>query len=102
MAFRMRLENQPDYVTGTYINANGESQHLLPNEMSLMPLKSTKVGSKTLPLQWALNIPSKNLSVNIQSEKDDQWNPALVAYYEGVVAVTGSHFGKGFLELTGY
>jgi predicted secreted hydrolase len=102
MAFRMRLENQSDYVTGTYINANGESQHLLPNEMSLIPLKSTKVGNKTLPLQWALNIPTKNLSINIQSEKDDQWNPALVAYYEGVVAVTGSHFGKGFLELTGY
>jgi predicted secreted hydrolase len=25
-----------------------------------------------------------------------------VAYYEGTVAVSGTHTGKGFLELTGY
>ncbi|MFT6702249.1 MAG: putative secreted hydrolase [Pseudomonadales bacterium] len=102
MAFRMRLEGQPDYITGTYINAIGESQILLPNDMSLAPVESTIVGNKTLPLLWTLEIPQRDILVNIKSIKNDQWNPALVAYYEGVVAVTGSHAGKGFIELTGY
>ncbi|MFT5277699.1 MAG: putative secreted hydrolase, partial [Granulosicoccus sp.] len=57
---------------------------------------------KTLPLLWTLEIPQRDILVNIKSIKNDQWNPALVAYYEGVVAVTGSHAGKGFIELTGY
>lgn len=102
MAFQMRLDGQSDYITGTYINADGASQTLLPDDISLVAIDNTKVGNKTLPLVWALEIPSRRVSVNIKSTKDDQWNPALVAYYEGTVAVSGSHSGKGFLELTGY
>ena len=102
MAFRMRLKDQPDYITGTYIEANGTSTTLLPSDIELSPIELTSVGNKKLPLSWQLKIESKNLDVNIQSTKNDQWNPALIAYYEGTVAVKGTHNGKGFLELTGY
>ncbi len=102
MAFRMRLQGQPDYITGTYIQADGSTTTLMPSDLSMDIVMFTELGSKKLPLQWALSIPSKGINIKIKTSKDDQWNPAFVAYYEGSVIVSGTHKGRGFLELTGY
>ncbi len=102
MAFRMRLQGQPDYVTGTYINSDGSTTRLMPSDIELNAIELTAVGNKKLPLNWQLKIKSKDLDVSIKATKNDQWNPASIAYYEGTVAVSGTHKGKGFLELTGY
>jgi predicted secreted hydrolase len=102
MAFQMRLQDQPDYITGTYINADGSSTTLMPSDIELNAIELTPVGNKILPLHWALKIDSKRVNISIKATKNEQWNPASVAYYEGTVAVSGTHNGKGFLELTGY
>jgi len=102
MAFRMRLQDQPDYITGTYIQADGSTTALMPSDIKLDIIEFTEVGNKNLPLHWALSVASKGVNIKIISSKNDQWNPALVAYYEGSVALSGTHTGKGFLELTGY
>jgi predicted secreted hydrolase len=102
MAFQMRLHGQPDYITGTYINADGSSVPLMPSDIELNAIQLTPVGNKELPLNWELRINSKRVNVSIKATKNDQWNPASVAYYEGTVAVSGTHNGIGFLELTGY
>jgi predicted secreted hydrolase len=102
MAFQMRLQDQPDYITGTYIDADGSSTTLMPSDIELNSIELTPVGNKELPLNWELQINSKRININIKATKNDQWNPASVAYYEGTVAVSGTHTGKGFLELTGY
>jgi predicted secreted hydrolase len=102
MAFRMRLNDQEDYMTGSFIQANGELTTLSPKDISLKPVSMSTVNSKTLPLQWQVQIPAFNIDITVQPLKQQQWNPALVSYYEGMVAITGSHTGKGFLELTGY
>ena len=102
MTFRMRLQGQPDYITGTYINSDGSITTLMPSDIELNAIGLTTVGNKKLPLHWQLKIASKGLEVSIKATKNDQWNPASIAYYEGTVAVSGTHKGKGFLELTGY
>ncbi|MFT4653130.1 MAG: putative secreted hydrolase [Patiriisocius sp.] len=102
MAFRMRLKNQADFVTGSYISNNGLQTTLEPADINLTPLNTTKVRGKALPLNWQLSIPSQNINITISSIKDDQWNDASIPYYEGMVEVKGSHIGRGFIELTGY
>nr|WP_297349782.1 lipocalin-like domain-containing protein [uncultured Glaciecola sp.] len=102
MAFQMRLKDQPNYITGTYINADGSSTTLMPSDIELNAIELTPVGNKELPLNWQLRINSKRLNISIKTTKNDQWNPASVTYYEGTVAVSGTHNGEGFLELTGY
>jgi len=102
MAFRMRLQGQPDYITGTYIKSDGSTTTLMPQDIELNANELTAVGNKQLPLNWQLTIESKGIDVSIKATKKDQWNPASIAYYEGTVAVSGTHKGKGFLELTGY
>jgi predicted secreted hydrolase len=42
------------------------------------------------------------LDLNISPFKANQWNESAFPYYEGRVNVSGTHTGKGFLELTGY
>jgi predicted secreted hydrolase len=102
MAFQMRLANQNDYITGTFIEADGSSQTLKGSDISLVARSITKVGNKTFPLSWQLRIPHKEIDITVESKKQDQWNPALFPYYEGAVNISGSHSGEGFLELTGY
>ncbi|MDT0628937.1 lipocalin-like domain-containing protein [Alteromonas sp. W364] len=102
MAFQMRLANQNDYITGTFIEADGSSQTLKGSDISLVALNNTRVGNKTFPLSWHLRIPHREIDITVESKKQDQWNPALFPYYEGAVNISGSHSGEGFLELTGY
>ena len=102
MAFQMRLANQNDYITGTFIEADGSSQTLKGSDISLVARSITKVGNKSFPLSWQLRIPHKEIDITVESKKQDQWNPALFPYYEGAVNISGSHSGEGFLELTGY
>ncbi|WP_443630133.1 lipocalin-like domain-containing protein [Candidatus Njordibacter sp. Uisw_056] len=102
MAFRMRLKNQDDHVTGSYITSNGEQITLQPGDLTLQPVSVKKVDGRQLPLIWKLIIPSKKIDLTISTLKDKQWNNAAVPYYEGMVKIEGSHGGVGFLELTGY
>lgn len=102
MAFRMRLNNQPNFITGSFISANGVQTTLLPGDLELSPIGLVKVNNKNLPLKWRLIIPDKQIDLTVISIKEDQWNPAFIPYYEGMVSVSGTHVGKGFLELTGY
>ena len=102
MAFRMRLKNQDDYVTGSYITSTGEQITLQPGDLTLQPVSVKKVGGRQLPLIWKLVIPSKKIDLTISTVKDKQWNNAAIPYYEGMVKIEGSHGGVGFLELTGY
>ncbi|GBL04799.1 lipocalin-like domain-containing protein [Glaciecola sp. KUL10] len=102
MAFVMRLDGQQDYATGTYIAQNGDQRVLLPHEISINAIRSEKVNGTTIPLEWSLRIPSKNIDIITKTTKDDQFNPARFSYYEGSIQVSGSHKGIGFMELTGY
>lgn len=102
MAFRMRIEGQPAYITGTLMQADGKQTLLTEDNFSLIPSAMITINQQELPLQWHVCIPQFGIDIAVKTVKDDQWNPALMAYYEGMVNVTGTHTGKGFLELTGY
>jgi predicted secreted hydrolase len=102
MAFRMRIEGQADYITGTLVQADGTQTLITAENLSLKPTAWIEVNQRKLPLSWQLNIPQFNINIAVKTLKNEQWNPAIIAYYEGMVGVSGSHSGKGFLELTGY
>jgi len=102
MAFRMRLKDQSDFITGSFINKAGEQITLEPEDLLLQSTSTNKLDNKYLPLNWSLIIPSQKINISISTIKDEQWNNALIPYYEGMVTIKGTHKGNGFLELTGY
>ncbi len=58
------------------------------------------------PIEWVVEIPDEDIRVNVtpiirESEFDGRIT-AYVVYWEGAVKVTGSHQGRGFVELSGF
>ncbi|MEQ1531112.1 MAG: lipocalin-like domain-containing protein [Methylococcales bacterium] len=58
------------------------------------------------PVEWQVNIPEKNININIRSvTNNNEFDAQLTTYniyWEGAVNVRGSHSGQGFIELNGY
>lgn len=102
MAFSMRLNDQQDYHTGTYISADGTAFTLLPEDISLEIIQYTEVDSRSLPLHWQVSIANKSIDIRVTATIATAYNRSIFGYYEGPVIIEGTHSGVGFLELTGY
>lgn len=104
MAFRMRLRDNPNYVTGTLIAPNGTTTTLDNGTITINPLayEIDTDNNTQYPTQWSLAIPQREMAITISPQKPKQWNRGRFLYYEGAIEITGTHEGKGFMELTGY
>jgi predicted secreted hydrolase len=102
MLARVRHLVQQDHWIGTFINSNGQSHSLTPNDINAQAAQYQTVEGRDLPLAWHIDVRKFGIELKTQPMKVDQWVPGLVAYYEGAIEFHGSHSGKGFMELTGY
>ena len=58
------------------------------------------------PMGWTIDIPEQSISLRItpvstDSEFDGRITSYMV-YWEGAVKISGTHSGRGFVELSGY
>ncbi|MGH9527491.1 MAG: lipocalin-like domain-containing protein, partial [Terriglobales bacterium] len=114
MLFRLRDRNgRPDlFSAGTLRAADGDSTltlaqfHMTPGRI----WRSPKTGGR-YPVVWRVEIPGRELSLEITADLDDQELrtrvPMPVDYWEGAVRVRGQWRGRtirgrGYLEMTGY
>ena len=102
MLFNMRHQVQADFWSGTLIRSGGKTHHLEEKDIQALVLKQEKVAGRLLPLQWSIRLPTYGLDIKVKAMKKEQWNEGMFSYYEGATFITGSHSGKGFIELTGY
>ena len=102
MLARVRQEGSPDFHAGTWIAADGTSQNLQDRKIALTPLEFHETAGVDLPVRWRLEVPSKGLNVEVEAMNRDSYMTTLFPYWEGPVAVSGSHGGMGYLEMTGY
>jgi predicted secreted hydrolase len=69
----------------------------------LTPLRYWQADDGTAyPVEWRLRVPGLELDLSVQASLDDQLMDHTVQYWEGAVDVSGSHAGRGYLELSGY
>ena len=61
-----------------------------------------EVAGRRLPTVWRLEVPGRGVDVTVRAVNPDQWMDTSFAYWEGMVSVSGSHAGVGYLEMTGY
>jgi len=102
MLFRLRHSDGKHFFAGTWIGPDGKSQSLDPADIAMVPTTSTRIGSRTLPTEWKINVASRNLAIAVQPLNPQSWMDTRFKYWEGPISVTGSHRGVGYLELTGY
>lgn len=108
MVYRLRQTDGNHWLSGSWINANGQSQSLGPDDIKITELdrRWVKAGDKEvkLPLQWKIELPNVGVGKQWEVEAlyDQQWMDTQFPYWEGVVNIDGGQAGVGYMELTGY
>lgn len=102
MVYRMRHRDAPPFVLGTWIAADGAPTPLRSDQIVLTPRGATEVAGRRMPTQWRLGIADFGLSVDTEPLNAQSWMGTLYPYWEGPIRISGSHAGRGYLEMTGY
>ncbi|MEM6683673.1 MAG: lipocalin-like domain-containing protein, partial [Pseudomonadota bacterium] len=101
MAFRLRQTDGDIFKSATWIDAQGA--HAQDGKaIQLTPLRTARVAGRKIPITWRLNLPDKALDVTIEALNPKAWMDLSIPYWEGPVRISGSHTGRGYLEMTGY
>jgi predicted secreted hydrolase len=101
MGFVLR-DGGAGFTSGTWIDADGTPHPLEPGALQAEPLERTRVAGREVPVAWRLILAERGLDVTLQALNPAAWMATSVPYWEGPVQVTGSHTGRGYLEMTGY
>ena len=102
MLYRMRHKDGEPYLTGTWIDAQGQATTLAANQISLTPLDTAEVAGRPMPVTWSIRIPGKQFDITTRALNPNAWMNLRIPYWEGPVQLSGSHGGTGYLEMTGY
>lgn len=102
MLYRMRQKDGAPYLTGTWIDAQGQTQPLHGDDISLTPQDTAKVAGRSMPVRWSIKIPGKHLDITTTALNPNAWMDLRIPYWEGPVRLSGSQGGQGYLEMTGY
>lgn len=103
MGFRLRQADGANYVSGTWIAPDG---HVTPigntSGLTLTPVAEHQSPGGRVPVTWNITFPERGLDVTVQAVYPDAWMALGFAYWEGPVRISGTHAGRGYLEMTGY
>ncbi|SFE22141.1 lipocalin-like domain-containing protein [Roseivivax sediminis] len=103
MAFGLRTDAEGTHFTSaTWIEPDGTAEPYGDGAVTLTPLERGEVAGRTLPLQWRIELPARDLDVTTAPVNPGAWMGTSFPYWEGPVTVSGSHAGRGYLEMTGY
>jgi predicted secreted hydrolase len=101
MGFILRSDSG-DFSSGTWIDTDGIATPIQPGTFHAEPLNYTIVEGRTIPVQWEISLPEREVSITIQAINENSWMGTSFPYWEGPVTISGSHTGRGYLEMTGY
>ena len=98
--------------SGTLVERDGRTRHLRDDDFTLRATGTSfrAPSGASYPTRWTIQIPSEQLTLDVTTPLENQEllaQGAGVAYWEGVIDVTGTSrgaqiAGRGYLEMTGY
>lgn len=101
MGFRLR-DAAEGFTSGTWIGIDGTATPLEPGALQADALDLAPVAGRSVPISWRLTLPERGLDVTVGALNPDAWMDTSIPYWEGPVNISGSHEGRGYLEMTGY
>ncbi|MEM8570731.1 MAG: lipocalin-like domain-containing protein [Pseudomonadota bacterium] len=102
MGYLMRQTDALPYAVSTWIDREGVATLLPVGALSAEPVEHTSVAGRKVPTTWRLQLPERELDIEVAALNPFAWNDTTFAYWEGPVFADGSHAGRGYLEMTGY
>jgi len=101
MAFRLRGA-RGDFTAATWIDADGNATALPDGSAQFEPLDTSRVADRDVPTRWQVTLPDRDIDIEVSAMTPQSWMGTRFEYWEGPVRATGSHAGRGYLEMTGY
>lgn len=102
MLYRLCLKDgRQHFMSSGSVITTSKVKYLLDEEFSIKPVNKTGL----YPDLWDVSIPSFNIELLVKTEMASQEFRSDVLktnYFEGLVSVTGSVSGTGYIELVGY
>jgi len=102
MGFQLRQADGSTYSAATWIAPDGATTAYPDGAFVAEPLTSTEVAGRSVPTDWRVRLPDRGLDVMVRAMNPQAWMDLSIPYWEGPVRVSGSHEGRGYLEMTGY
>jgi predicted secreted hydrolase len=102
MAFALRERDGGTFTSATWIAPEGETTSYGDGHLTLEPLRESFVAGREIPVEWRLVFPERGLDITTVPLNPEAWMATSFAYWEGPISFTGSHDGRGYLEMTGY
>lgn len=99
MGFRLQQTDGENYTSATWIAPDGTPTAYDDGALIAAPLA---LNARKVPVTWRVALPARGVDVTVQAMNENAWMDTTVPYWEGPVTVTGSHQGRGYLEMTGY
>lgn len=102
MAYRLRHADGTAFPFGTWIATDGTPTPLGRDQIRLTPRGEAEVAGRRVPVEWRVEIPDFGLAVDTAPVNAQSWMGTTFPYWEGPIRVSGTHAGRGYLEMTGY
>ena len=102
MGFLLRQSDGTAYSSATWIAADGTTTAYPDGAFQAEALETSPTSGATVPTTWRVQLPDRGVDATVTAINTDAWMHTSVPYWEGPVRITGSHQGRGYLEMTGY
>ena len=96
------LRGAQDYTQATLIEPDGTTTAYPDGAFAATAQVVSDVGPRQVPTTWRVQLPDAGIDVTVAAINTQAWMPTTVPYWEGPVRISGSHQGRGYLEMTGY
>jgi predicted secreted hydrolase len=98
MVYRIR-STVDDYIYANLMFRGGSSKILSAAEIKIT---TAAAANAVYPNSFRLVITSQQIDIEVKIVNDQQINRFGIEYFEGMATFSGSHQGRGFVEMTGY
>ncbi len=108
MIYQLRDKSNNPLLYMASLTQNGNTELLSETDFTMTPGKLWKsdLTGTSYPLEWKIRIPKKDIDITTKRIlKNTEFNASMTTYniyWEGPVDISGTHTGKGFMELSGY
>jgi predicted secreted hydrolase len=102
MGFSLRETGGGVFTSATWIAPDGATTAYPDGALAMTPLEQTTVAGRQVPTAWRIELPDHGVDITTAPLNARSWMDVSVSYWEGPISFSGSHEGRGYLEMTGY
>jgi predicted secreted hydrolase len=98
----LRQTDGGSFTSATWIAPDGTPTPFDDGALRLTQLDNAEVEGRQIPISWRVELPDRGLDIVTVALNPESWMGTSFPYWEGPIRFSGSHSGRGYLEMTGY